>query len=153
MWYDTGEAKPTNSTNSGIFMRRRSPGVSHKPFLVFEIPATCTWRLLNGVNQQSVGPPAGAFTRTKKSMQFPDSLVRCFFRQVGDAAQVHRLNVNPIKWMCCSLPKSRLVPTPPTHKHTHNHTHFYSCGATSRTALIRPRTLRTSGALPATSSS
>lgn len=66
MWYDTGEAKPTNSTNSGIFMRRRSPRVSHKPFLVFEIPATCTWRLLNEVNQQSVGPPHGHSHKRKK---------------------------------------------------------------------------------------
>lgn len=85
MWYDTGEAKPTNSTNSGIFMRRRPPGVSHKPFLVSEIPATCTWRLLNGVNQQSVGPPHRGILMHKKSMQFPDSLLGCFFRQVGDA--------------------------------------------------------------------
>lgn len=70
MWWDTREAKPTNSANSGIFMRRRSPGVSHKPFLVSEIPATCTWRLLNGVNQQSVGPPQGHSHAPKKVCTF-----------------------------------------------------------------------------------
>lgn len=42
MRYDMREAKPTNSTNSGIFMRGRTPSGT-QPFLISKIPATSEW--------------------------------------------------------------------------------------------------------------